>query len=135
MKKNDIPQDHCALDNFTTEVCYATDESGNYTTVQSKGWEVKSTALNVTWDEIEKDLNTAFEEVKNGKASPILFYMEKKIMDLGLVASYTGFWKWQVKRHLKPEVFKTLSDKKLLKYSQLFDVTINELKNPTLNAD
>ena len=135
MDKKDIPQDPSILDKFTTDICYATDESGKYTTVQSRGWEVKATALDVAWEEIENRLNEAFEAVKNGKSSPILFYMEKKIMDIGIVASYTGFWKWQVKRHLKPEVFNKLSDKKLFKYSQLFEVTLIELKNPTLNAD
>ena len=96
---------------------------------------MKATALDVAWEEIDKRLKEAFEDVKNKKASPILFYMEKKIMDIGIVASYTGFWKWQVKRHLKHEVFNKLSDKKLFKYSQLFEVTVNELKNPTINAD
>ena len=135
MDKKDIPQDPSLLDNFTTEVCYVTDESGKYTTTNSRGWEVKATALDVAWEEIDKRLKEAFEDVKNKKASPILFYMEKKIMDIGIVASYTGFWKWQVKRHLKHEVFNKLSDKKLFKYSQLFEVTVNELKNPTINAD
>lgn len=135
MEKKDIPQDPSGLDKFTTEVCYATDESGKYTTVQSRGWEVKSTALDVAWEEIESRLKESFEAVKNHKASPLLYYMEKKIMDIGLVSSYTGYWKWQVKRHLKPNCFNKLSDNKLQKYAKLFEVNINELKNPIFNAD
>ena len=78
MDKKDIPQDPSLLDNFTTEVCYVTDESGKYTTTNSRGWEVKATALDVAWEEIEKRLKEAFDAVENKKASPILFYMEKK---------------------------------------------------------
>ncbi|MBI5539195.1 MAG: hypothetical protein HY951_04000 [Bacteroidia bacterium] len=135
MEKKDLPQDPSHLDKFTTEVCYVTDESGKYTTTQSRGWEVKATALDVAWKDIETRLKEAFEAVKNKEASPILFYMEKKLMDLTLVSSYTGFWKWQVKRHLKPTTFNKLPESKLQKYAQLFEVNINELKNPSLNAD
>lgn len=135
MEKKDLPQDPSHLDKFTTEVCYVTDESGKYTTTQSRGWEVKATALDVAWKDIDTRLKEAFEAVKIKEASPILFYMEKKLMDLTLVSSYTGFWKWQVKRHLKPTTFNKLSENKLLKYAQLFEVSINELKNPSLNAD
>ena len=45
-----------------------------------------------------------------------------------IVSAYTGFCKWQVKRHLKPEVFRKLSDKKLKKYADVFEVSVEELK-------
>lgn len=54
-------------------------------------------------------------------------------MDLGILADYTGFWKWQIKRHLKPEVFKTLSDKKLQRYAEVFNVSVADFKN--MNTD
>ena len=135
MKKEDIPQDHSAIKNYSSEVCYAIDESGKYTTVQSSGWEIKTTALNIAWEDIENRLQKAIEEVKSKKASPLLYFMEKKLMDIKLISSYTGFWKWQVKTHLKLNIFNKLSEKKLNKYAQLFDVNITELKNPNLNAD
>ena len=49
-------------------------------------------------------------------------------MDLSIVAAYTGFWKWQIKRHLKPNVYKNISESKLKKYAELFEVNITELK-------
>jgi hypothetical protein len=51
-------------------------------------------------------------------------------MDISILSSYTGFWKWTVKRHLKPSVFKKLSDQKLQKYAEIFEISIDELKNP-----
>jgi len=51
-------------------------------------------------------------------------------MDPGILAAYTGFWQWQVKRHMKAVVFKKLSDAKLQKYADLFDIKLSELKNP-----
>lgn len=135
MKKSDTPQDKSALDNFTKDVCYVTDDSGKYTTEQSRGWEVKATALNLTWDDVKQRVEKAKEDLLKGKFSPINYFMESKMMDIGIVSSYTGFWKWQVKRHVKPTVFKNLSENKLMKYAKLFEVSINELKNPNINAD
>ena len=132
MKKKDAPQDPSALDNFTTDLVYALDENGKYVPVKSRGWEVKAKALEVAWDEIDEKTKAAIEKVKNHEASPILFFMQLRIMDVGIVADYTGFWKWQVKRHLKPEVFKNMSQSKLKKYAEVFEVTIEELKNPML---
>ena len=50
-------------------------------------------------------------------------------MDVGILASYVGFWQWKVKRHFKPSVFKKLSDKTLNKYADAFDISIDELKS------
>jgi hypothetical protein len=55
--------------------------------------------------------------------------MEKKLMDLQLLSDYTGFWKFTIKRHMKPGVFKNLSEKKLSKYAKAFDISIDELKH------
>jgi hypothetical protein len=60
--------------------------------------------------------------------------MEKSVMDISIMAGYTGFWKWQVKRHLNPSVFKKLSNKKLLKYAELFNVSVDELKTMEVHA-
>lgn len=135
MKKKDIPQDKSGLENFTKELYYAEDESGEYTTALSKGWEVKSTALDVAWEDIRERVEVARQKVEAGEASPILFFMELRLMDLGLVASYTGFWKWQVKRHLKPSKFKKLSPAKLAKYAEAFNISVDELKTMKVDED
>ena len=105
MKKEEVPQDLSALGKITKEVCYATDETGKYTTQLSKGWDVKITALDKAWEEIDDRVDIAKQKVLSGEASPLLFFMEKGLMDVKLLAEYTGFWQWQVKRHLKVSVF------------------------------
>lgn len=135
MKKNELPQDPSVLDKFTKDLVYVVDDSGNYTTGLSRGWEIKATALNIAWDDIEQRIAEAKQKVLDGQASPVLFFMELRLMDPGIVAAYTGFWQWQVKRHIKPAVFKKLSDKKLMKYAEVFDVSIEDLKNLRVHAD
>ena len=133
MKKEDIPQDGGALTKLTKEVVYAVDNSGNYTTELSSGWEVKATALNVAWKDIEQRIESARQKVLNNEASPILFFTELRLMDIGIVAAYTGFWKWTVRQHLKPAVFKKLPEQKLKKYAEAFNISVEELKTMKVN--
>lgn len=131
MKKEDIPQDESALNKLTKEVVYAVDGSGNYTTELSTGWEVKATALDVAWKDIEERIENARNKVLNNEASPILYFMELRLMDIGIVAAYTGFWQWSIRQHLKPGPFKKLSENKLKKYAEAFNVSVEELKTMT----
>jgi hypothetical protein len=133
MKKEEIPQDLGALGKITGEICYALDESGKYTTALSNGWEVKSSALDVAWKDVEQRIAAAKQKVINKEASPILFFMELRVMDIPIVSAYTGFWKWQVKKHLKYDAFQKLSDSKLHKYAELFEVSITQLKTMDAN--
>lgn len=135
MKKENVPQDLSALGKITKEVCYATDESGRYATQLSSGWEVKIDALDVAWQDIDGRIAQARQKVLTKEASPILFFMEYRLMDLKLLADYTGFWQWQIKRHLKPDVFNQLPDKKLQKYAEAFNVSVADLKTMTVHEN
>ena len=132
MKREDIPQDDGALNKFTKEVVYAVDNLGNYTTELSRGWEIKSTALNLAWEDIERRIEIAKRKVINNEASPILYFIELRLMDISILSAYTGFWKFSIKKHLKPFNFKKLSEKKLMKYARAFNISIDELK--TMNV-
>lgn len=134
MKKQDVPQDLSSLGKVTKEVCYATDELGKYVTELSRGWDIKITALDTAWGDVELRIADARQKVWNKQASPILFFMEKGLMDIGILAGYTGFWKWQIKRHLKPNVFAKLPLEKLQNYAEVFNVSVDDLKNMTVHG-
>ncbi len=129
MKKKDLPQDDSNLKGFTKEVCYVKNSEGKYESDLSSGWSVKSEALDNAWDDINKQIEEAKKAIKSGKKSPIYYFFVKQLMDFKVLSGYTGFWKISIKRHMKPNVFKNLSDKKIGKYAKAFDVTIDELKN------
>jgi len=130
MKKEEVPQDEGNLSkNNVRELLYATDEYGNYTTALSKGWEPKSIALSNAMNDIFERMESAKAEILAGNSSPIAYFMEASKMDIGILASYVGIWKWRVKRHFKPSVFSKLSDRTLQKYADAFGIGIEELKN------
>lgn len=135
MKKEEIPQDDGALNKLTREVVYAVDNTGKYTTELSTGWDVKSTALDAAWKDIEERVAAAKQKVINKQASPLLYFMELRLMDMAIVSAYTGFWKWTIRQHMKPDVFNKLSEKKLQQYATAFNITIADLKTMRIHED
>ena len=132
MKKSEVPQDKSNLEsaNFK-ELCYAVDENGNYTTAHSTGWDPKTIALDNAIDTIKARVAEAKQRVIQNKTSPIEYYMELHKMDVQILASYVGIWKWRVKRHFKPSVFKKLSSKTLQRYADVFEISVDQLKHMT----
>lgn len=129
MKKEEVPQDKSNLEsaNFR-ELCYAVDDDGKYTTANSSGWEPKTIALSNAIEELNQRIDDAKKRVTDGETSPLEYYMELHKMDLGILASYVGFWKCKVRHHFKPSAFKKLGNKTLQKYAEVFDISVEELK-------
>lgn len=130
MKKSDVPQDKSNLESANIkDMYYALDDSGNYTTELSTGWNPKTIALDNAIKDIEERVEDAKKRVLNNETSPLEYYMELHKMDLTILSSYVGFWKWRVNRHFKPSVFNKLNTKTLQKYADAFDITIKQLQN------
>ena len=130
MKSKDVPQDDAnMLQGKFREPVYSLDKDGNYTTVKSVGWDPKNAVMQEAWDVVNDKIEIARQDVLSGKLSPIGYYIEKNIMDIGLVSKYMGIWKWKVKKHLKPRNFAKLSDEMLEKYAKVFNISKEELVN------
>lgn len=128
MKKEEVPQDESKLGSANIkDMVYAVDENGEYTTQLSTGWAPKTIALDNALQVIEERIAEAKRRVKDNQSSPIEYYMELHKMDLAVLASYVGLWKWRVKRHLKPSVFKKLNRKTLQKYADVFEISVEAL--------
>ena len=81
------------------------------------------------WDLCNDRIEEARQKVKAGLASPILYYMEKTLVTPLDLSMHAGIMVWRVKRHLKPRVFNRLSEKTLRKYTCVFNITLDQLKN------
>lgn len=134
MKKSEVPQEEGAL-GAIKEICYATDENGNYTTTLSSGWNVKTTALEESLKYIDEQVNEAKQLVIQGKKSPIIYYMILCRMDWSVLSGYMNQWQWTTKRHANPNIFAKLTDKTLQKYAQIFEISVEDLKNPSFLTD
>ncbi len=127
MRQEDVPQDRGMADGLN-EICYAVDGKGRYVLAPSQGWDPKNIANSQAWDELEEELALVAHEVRQGKKSPLAFYMAKNLMDVKLLATYMGIARWRVKRHLKPRFFARLKPAMLARYADLLKMTVAELQ-------
>jgi len=129
MKKTDVPQDDENLFEGKFKVVkYAVDENGNYGTVGSSGWEPENTVLNQAWDEINRKVQATLQKVMAGELSPLAYHKEKNMMDVEMLSQYMDISKRKVNKHLEPSGFNSLDEKTLLRYAQVFDISLKELK-------
>lgn len=129
MKKNNVPQDEGITGGISREVQYAVDENGKYVKTFSKGWEPKNIVNDIAWQDIKERTKIANEKIKAGKASPILYFMEKNQMNVSLLADYAELSKWKVRRHLKHQGFKKIKAKYLEIYARVFEIPVEEIVN------
>lgn len=129
MKKEEVPQDLRFFEGTVVrDITYAIDDEGNYTSVISDGWEVKNDALDLTWSEISEECEKLKQEVLAGKQSPLQYHMEKNLMSLNLLSTYTGFSKRIIKKHFDPDKFNNLNQDILQKYADVLRISVEELK-------
>jgi hypothetical protein len=128
MEKDQVPQDNeNILEGKLRMLKYAVDTDGNYTKVPTVGWEPENVVLNQAWEDIHEKVALVKQKVMNGELSPIAYQMEKRMMDVGMLAGYTGFWKMTVRRHMKPKHYKNLTQQQLEKYAIAFQISVSEI--------
>ena len=127
MNQEQVPQDQENLnEGKLAKLYYATDEKGHYVKVNSIGWEPETVAMQQAWDVVNDDVKDALELVRQGKASPLLYFIRKNIMNYAMVAGYAGTIGLMVRLHCKPYFFRRLSRKQLEKYAYTFRITVEE---------
>ncbi len=130
MKKSDAPQDDIEMYHGGRKALYTLADEGIFEITQSSGWNVEEAATLQAVDEFKRLEREAYEGFKEGKLSPLGVWMYRHRMSLATLSQCTGFWQWQVKRHLKQNVFNMLSVKKYAVYCDVLDLTLEELHHP-----
>ncbi|HET9279792.1 MAG TPA: hypothetical protein VFN95_16465 [Flavitalea sp.] len=128
MQEDEVPQDEKNLnEGKLAKLYYATDAKGHYTKVNSVGWEPETVAMQQAWDVVHAEVEAARKKVIEGKASPVLYYLKKNIMNVSMVAGYMGTLSLVVRLHMLPFFFNKLSRKTLERYAYTFRITVDEL--------
>lgn len=121
MRIDEVPQEPSILDGHL-RACYARNAEGRYEVATSKGWEVERIANQLAVAEVNTHIAQALAEVRAGRASPLAYHMARAHMDARLLAAHSGFWVWQVKRHLQPKYFQRLSDTAYRRYADALGI-------------
>jgi hypothetical protein len=128
MKIDEVPQDKGYLiEGRISDLNYAVDQDGKYTSRQSKGWQPKNEAMTLAWELVFERAGKARNQVLSGKLSPLAFYMELNAMDIGILAGYAGISKWKVRKHLRMKNFNRLDPELITKYAEILNLTPEEL--------
>ena len=128
MKKDQVPQDEKNLnEGKLAKLYYATDEQGHYTKVNSIGWEPETVAMEQAWEVVNGEVEDARKKVIEGKASPVLYFLKKNIMNFPMLADYIGTMSFVVRLHMRPFFFARLGRKTLEKYAYTFRISVEEL--------
>lgn len=130
MKLDEVPQDDNTMYCGGRKAVYALEEDGRYAIAPSSGWSVEEIATLQAVDEFRRLEREAWESFLEHRSSALEVWMYRRRMTLQTLAQCSGFWQWQVKRHLKEAVFASLSPKKMAIYCEVLDVTLDELYNP-----
>jgi hypothetical protein len=129
MKISEVPQDDVKILQGEKKALYALDETGRYVITPTRGWQAEEVVLDQVIAACEEKADEAACRVRSKQTSPIEYFMYKRWMDPLTLAQAMGLYRWQVKRHFKPTVFKKLSEAILAEYARLFQIELDALKN------
>ncbi len=127
MDVKDIPQDNSKSYHGQRKIIYGT-RDGHYEAATSTGWQDESYATEMAVAELDGQTRAAREAVAAGEYSPLYYHMFRFRHDETSLAMAAGVWKWQLRRHLRPEIFAKLPEKTLQKYADALQIGIAELK-------
>ncbi|MBP7124813.1 hypothetical protein KBD49_00420 [Myxococcota bacterium] len=117
-----------APDRWQRIVTYRPDDQGRVVARQDDGFEESRLVHEQAWEVIHRDSARAWEEVRAGRRSPLYFHMVANLMHPDDLAEHAGMWRWRVRRHLRPEVFRRLPRRVLERYAEVLGVTVEELQ-------
>lgn len=129
MDKQSVPQDSSSTYGGLRKLLYAVDEHGDYTGVQSSGWEAESFSTELAVAEFNRLRDDAWQRASDGNTSALEYHMYRNRMDFDTLVMVTGLWRWRVRRHFKPAVYARLSDKLLARYAEAMGVPVVQLKS------
>lgn len=129
MKKDEVPQDDISTYAGHQKLIYAVEKDGSYSGIQSTGWQAEGEATLDAIEQINEDRLDAWQRVQQGGTSSLEFHMYNRRMDIALLAQTSGLFKWRIRRHFKPKVFLSLSEKILDRYCEALNLSKKQLLN------
>lgn len=123
-----VPQEGNRTMGGHRRVMYARGKDGRMVIVPSRGGEVDETVTLQALERIRDMTEEARARVMAGKTSPLEYWMYAQRLDLPQLSQVTGFWKWRIRRHFRPEKFASLSTEILERYAAVMGITVEQLR-------
>jgi hypothetical protein len=135
MKAEELPQTPNPLFENQRKAVYAVNNAGEYVIVKTGGTEVDFSATLDAGEWFAEQANAAYQRVQRGESSPLEYWMYQQRMDVPTLAQATGLWQWRIRRHLRPTIFQTLSDRVLQRHAEALGISTDNLRQlPPING-
>lgn len=127
MKVKDVPQDPGSCLGGHEKLNYAVGDDGRLVGVPTIGWDVEMAATQVSTQATAAHITAAWKAARAGETSPLGYHMAVVQLELGQLANEMNLWQWQVRRHLRPDIFKTLAPALLARYADVMGIRVATL--------
>lgn len=127
MKKTEVPQQNAKAFMGHSKLLYAVDEAGRYVPAPCNGWEAEEIVLDQAIAEFQRLAADAWARARAGQTSALEYHMFHQRMDVVLLSQSTGYFKWRVRRHLRPGAFRRLPAAIRERYADALGVAAAEL--------
>ena len=124
----EVPQEGNATLGGGRKAVYARGADGQVRLVTSAGWQVEEIVTRQALEALNAQAEAALLRVRQGVSSPLEYHMYRARMDLALLSQTTGFWRWRVRRHLRPGIFRKLPERTLARYAAVMGITVEALR-------
>jgi hypothetical protein len=128
MDTTSVPQDPSPTYEGQRKLLYAVDDKGEYTGVQSAGWEPETFATLTAVAELDRLREEAWTRALAGHTSALEFHMFDRRMELDTLAATTGIWKWRIRRHFDVRRFARLPEHLLQRYADAMGISVERLR-------
>jgi hypothetical protein len=106
---------------------YSKNADGSIGLVPSKGNTTEEAVTRQALEEFQRQSRECRQRVKAGLASTLEYHMYEKRMDLTTLAQSSGIFRWRVRRHLRPDVFRKLKPALQTLYAEALGLSREEL--------
>ena len=128
MLEKDVPQEGNATLGGQRKAVYAVGQDGKLRLVASRGWEAEEIVTRQAVEDLERRAADARRRALAGDASPLEYHMYRARMDVALLSQTTGLWRWRIRRHFRPEIFRDLSRALRRRYAGALGISAERLE-------
>lgn len=127
MDQDAVPQEGNATLGGQRKAMYARATDGRMVLVPSRGWEAEEIVTTQAVDALVALARQARARVLAGTSAPLEYWMYDRRMDVALLAQASGFWRWRVRRHLRPQGFARLSLAQRQRYADALGMPVDAI--------
>ena len=130
MKDHEVPQDsENSHYGGARKLIYAVDGQGDFVCVKSSGWSAEADATDMALALIQQQCEGSWQRAQRGETAALEYYMSYRRMDVPLLAQTTGLFQWRIRRHFKPTIYRSLSNRLMKRYAQALELDIQTLQH------